>query len=111
MSNRAAAKDDDTDTLATYLDQDTSRVLALIRRTLQHVQVEDQADDLYHGLRAALDEIRLLVQDMCNHRDETKLAALQMAASATSSNAPSHSQCVSPIPTFQASLCRADPSQ
>lgn len=82
------------DTFATYLDRDTSRVLALIRRTLQHVQEEDQTDDLHRSLKSALDEIRLLVQDMCKHRDESKLAALQMAASRGSSNAQSQSQYV-----------------
>lgn len=95
--NLAAAKDDrnDIETLATYLDHDTSRVLALIRRTLQSVQEEDQTDDLYYSLRSALDEIRLLVQDMCKHRDETKLAALQMAASGgSSSHAQNHSRYV-----------------
>lgn len=93
---RAASKDDgtDADTLTTYLDQDTSRILALIRRTLQHVQEEDQTDDLYQALRTSLDEIRLVIQGMCKHRDETKLAALQMAASGASSHAQSQSQYV-----------------
>lgn len=81
------------ETFTTYLDQDTSRVLALIRRTLQHVQQEeDQTDDIYQSLRSSLDEIRLLVQGMCKHRDETKLTALQMAASTGGSSSNAQSQ-------------------
>lgn len=64
---RAAAKDvgADAETFTTYLDQDTSSVLAVIRRTLQHVQESDNKEALNLILRQSLDDIRLYVQSLC----------------------------------------------
>ncbi|KUI66563.1 hypothetical protein VM1G_02363 [Cytospora mali] len=75
--NLAAAKDvgADTETFTTYLDQDTSRVLALIRRTLQQVQGGEGKVALNSTLRQALDDIRLYVQSLCrtpNTREEAR---------------------------------------
>ncbi|ROV92976.1 hypothetical protein VMCG_08974 [Cytospora schulzeri] len=63
----AAAKDvgADAETFTTYLDQDTSRVLALIRRTLQQVQESENKEPLNLTLRQSLDDIRLYVQSLC----------------------------------------------
>lgn len=64
---RAAAKDvgADAETFTTYLDQDTSRVLALIRRTLQQVQGNENEKAFILSLRQPLDDIRLYVQYLC----------------------------------------------
>ncbi|KUI59132.1 hypothetical protein VP1G_06429 [Cytospora mali] len=75
--NLAAAKDvgADTETFTTYLDQDTSRVLALIRRTLQQVQGDESKVALNLTLRQSLDDIRLYVQSLCrtpNTREEAR---------------------------------------
>lgn len=63
----AAAKDigADAETFTTYLDQDTSRVLALIRRTLQQVQEHDDKEPFNSTLRQSLNSIRLYVQSIC----------------------------------------------
>lgn len=72
---RAAAKEigADADEFSTYLDQDTSRVLALIRRTIQQAQEGENRDGLNSTLKKSLDDIRLYVQSLCRSatRDET----------------------------------------
>lgn len=73
--NRAAAKEIgvDADEFSTYLDQDTSRVLALIRRTIQQAQEGENRDGLNSTLKKSLDDIRLYVQSLCRSatREET----------------------------------------
>ncbi|KAI3393166.1 hypothetical protein diail_4654 [Diaporthe ilicicola] len=74
--NLAAAKEigADAESFSTYLDQDTSRVLALIRRTIQQVQEGKSRNDLNSTLKKSLDDIRLYVQSLCRSatRDETR---------------------------------------
>jgi hypothetical protein len=64
---RAAAKEvgADAETFTTYLDDDTSRVLAVIRRTLQHVQESENKEAFNLTLRKPLDDIRLYAQSLC----------------------------------------------
>lgn len=73
---RAAAKEigADAETLSTYLDQDTSRVLALIRRTIQQAQEGENRDGMNLILKKSLDDIRLYVQSLCRSptKDELK---------------------------------------
>jgi hypothetical protein len=68
---RAAAKEigADAEAFSTYLDQDTSRVLALIRRTIQQAQEGEDRENLNSTLKKSLDDIRLYVQSLC--RSET----------------------------------------
>lgn len=70
--NRAAAKEigADAEAFSTYLDQDTSRVLALIRRTIQQAQEGEDRDGLNATLKKSLDDIRLYVQSLC--RSDTR---------------------------------------
>ncbi|KAH8788078.1 hypothetical protein F5883DRAFT_531384 [Diaporthe sp. PMI_573] len=73
--NLAAAKEigADAEAFSTYLDQDTSRVLALIRRTIQQAQESEDRDGLNSTLKKSLDDIRLYVQSLCRSdtRDKT----------------------------------------
>ncbi|KAL1868927.1 hypothetical protein Daus18300_005763 [Diaporthe australafricana] len=73
--NLAAAKEigADAEAFSTYLDQDTSRVLALIRRTIQQAQEGENRDGLNLTLKKSLDDIRLYVQSLCrSQKDESR---------------------------------------
>lgn len=85
MICRAAAKDvgADAETFNTYLDQDTSRVLALIRRTLQQVQESENKEAFNTSLRQSLDDVRLYVQSLCRSPKITREEAMPTSLPAT----------------------------
>lgn len=68
----AAEDDTSEDIFGAYLDHDTSRILSLLRRTLQQIQQDDREDGLKQALKSALDEIRLYIQSKCRGRDDTR---------------------------------------
>ncbi|KAF3762757.1 hypothetical protein M406DRAFT_352900 [Cryphonectria parasitica EP155] len=83
--NLAGPEDDaiDANFFGTYLDHDTRRLLALIRRMLQQVQEGDREDPLKQALWSSLDEVRLYIQSKCRNQEDKKPSLIQALEAAS----------------------------